>query len=323
MEVTSLCIRLLMTMLLLLVAQVDYNYSQKADAYFPQVVPNRQQHFEYESIVVSCEGLEGLTGWRVMRKIQGVIKICSSTWSTSTEPCKINNAFPASDSGEYWCEMGVKKSNTVNITVNAGSVILDSPVLTVMEGEAVTLSCRQKQTSTNLTTQFFKDGHFMEKSSTGIMTIHNVSKSFKGLYKCRISGVGDSPESWLAVRAGSVILESPVLPVMDGDALTLSCRTKMTSSNLRADFYKDGHLISSSSTGEMTLHSVSKSDDGLYMCSISGVGESPQSWLTIRAVPPETCPSSDDAFLILRTVLPLVMMAPLLLLLGLLHCGRL
>ncbi|XP_039677809.1 uncharacterized protein LOC120572546 [Perca fluviatilis] len=199
MEVTSLCIRLLMTMLLLLVAQVNFNYSQKADSSFPQVVPNRQQHFEYESIDVSCEGLEGLTGWRVMRKIKRVIKTCSSTWSTSTGPCTINNAFPASDSGEYWCEMSVKKSNTVNITVTAGSVIMGSPVLPVMEGEAVTLSCRQKQTSTNLTTQFFKDGHLMEKSSTGIMTIHNVSKSDEGLYKCRISGARESPESWLAL----------------------------------------------------------------------------------------------------------------------------
>ncbi|XP_028420682.1 low affinity immunoglobulin gamma Fc region receptor II-a-like [Perca flavescens] len=202
-----------MTMLLLLVAQVDFNYSQKADASFPRVVPNKQQHFEYESIVVSCERLEGLTGWRVMRKIKGVIKTCSSTWSTSTGPCTINNAFPAIDSGEYWCEMGVKTSNTVNITVTAGSVILESPVLPVMEGEAVTLSCRQKQTFTNLTTQFFKDGHLMVKSSTGIMTI-NVSKSFEGLYKCRIPGVGESPESWLAVRADSTPQPSPQLSLL-------------------------------------------------------------------------------------------------------------
>ncbi|XP_034757145.1 low affinity immunoglobulin gamma Fc region receptor II-a-like [Etheostoma cragini] len=200
MEITCLCIRLLMTMLFLLLAQVDFN-SQKADASFPQVVPNRQQHFEYESIVVSCEGLEALTGWRVMRKVKGVIKTCSSIWSTSTGRCKINDALAVMDSGEYWCEMGVKKSNPVNITVTAGSVILESPVLLVMEGEAVTLSCRQKQTSANLTTKFFKDGHFMEKSVTGFMTIHSVSKSFEGLYKCRISGVGDSLESWLAVRA--------------------------------------------------------------------------------------------------------------------------
>ncbi|XP_037613808.1 low affinity immunoglobulin gamma Fc region receptor II-b-like isoform X3 [Sebastes umbrosus] len=199
MEVTALCIRLLMNVLMLLVAQVAFSYSQKAA--FPQVVPNRQQHFQYETIVVSCEGLEGRTGWRVMREIKGVVKTCAATWSTSTGPCEINDALTAVDSGEYWCEIGgLQTSNTVNITVTAGSVVLESPVLPVMEGDVVTLSCRDKQASPNLTADFYKDGHFMESSSTGEMTIHSVSRSNEGLYKCDISGAGESPESWLTVR---------------------------------------------------------------------------------------------------------------------------
>ncbi|XP_076581683.1 high affinity immunoglobulin gamma Fc receptor I-like [Chaetodon auriga] len=170
---------------------------------FPQVVPNRQQHFEYESVVVSCEGLDGLTGWRVMKKIGGVIKTCAPSWSTSTGPCQIKHAIPEVDSGEYWCELGGgRKTNSVNITATGVSVILDSPVLPVMEGDAVTLRCRQKQTSSsNLTAEFFKDGHFMESSSAAEMTIHSVSTSNEGLYKCSISGAGGSPESWLLVRA--------------------------------------------------------------------------------------------------------------------------
>ena len=35
---------------------------------------------------------------------------------------------------------------------------------------------------------------------TARMTIYNVSKSDEGLYKCSMSGLGESPESWLAVR---------------------------------------------------------------------------------------------------------------------------
>ncbi len=88
----------------------------------------------------------------------------------------------------------------LNTCCSAGSVILESPVHAVMEGDTVTLRCREKQTSSNLTADFFKDGHIMESSSTENMTIHNVSKSDEGLYKCRISGVGESPESWLTVR---------------------------------------------------------------------------------------------------------------------------
>ncbi len=79
---------------------------------------------------------------------------------------------------------------------------------------------------------------------------------------------------------GHVILDSPVLPVMEGDDVTLSCREKTSSSDLTADFYKDGLLMGSSSTGNMTIHSVSKSDEGFYKCSISGA-ESPDSRLTV------------------------------------------
>ncbi|XP_054457824.1 low affinity immunoglobulin gamma Fc region receptor II-c-like isoform X2 [Anoplopoma fimbria] len=198
MEVTALCIRLMRTGMLLLVAQAAFSYSQKADAAFPQVVPNRQQHFEYDPLVISCEGLEG---WKLIRRIKGVVKSCSTSWSTSG-PCEIKSTISAVDSGEYWCEMGVKTSYTVNITVTGGPVILESPVLPVMEGEAATLSCRDKQESPNLTAEFFKDGHLMERSSTVNMTIHRVTKSYEGVYKCRISNGGESPESWLTVRAG-------------------------------------------------------------------------------------------------------------------------
>eukprot|EP00064_Thunnus_orientalis_P020778 superscaffoldBa00005910_g20926 len=82
---------------------------------------------------------------------------------------------------------------------------------------------------------------------------------------------------------GSVILESPALPVMERDDATLHCRNK-TTSNFIADFFKDGNLIRSSSAGNMTIHSVSKSNEGLYKFNISGAGESPESWLTVRGV---------------------------------------
>ncbi|XP_049424083.1 high affinity immunoglobulin gamma Fc receptor I-like [Epinephelus fuscoguttatus] len=203
MEVTALCVTLMMTVLLLLVAHVDLSDSQH-DA-FLQVDPNRQQHFAYDSFTVSCEGLEGLTGWRVIRKIKGVVNTCSPSWSTSTGPCVIRNAYPALDSGEYWCEIGGgKKSNSVNITVADGSVILDSPARPVMLDDAVTLHCREKRTSSNLTADFYKDGHFMDSSSAGNLTIQGVSTSNEGLYRCSIPGVGQSPESWLTVREHTI-----------------------------------------------------------------------------------------------------------------------
>ncbi|XP_068456881.1 low affinity immunoglobulin gamma Fc region receptor III-A-like [Clinocottus analis] len=170
------------------------------DAAFPQVVPDRQQLFRTDSLSVSCEGLEGLTGWRVMRRIRGEAKTCAVDWSSSTGPCDIKDIYPAFDSGEYWCEIGAKKSNTVNITVTEGPVVLESPVHPVVEGEAVTLRCRDEQPSSDLTADFFKDGRLMERSSSLNLSFLSVSKFNEGLYKCSISGVGESPESWLTVR---------------------------------------------------------------------------------------------------------------------------
>ncbi|XP_005462870.1 uncharacterized protein LOC102077382 isoform X2 [Oreochromis niloticus] len=81
--------------------------------------------------------------------------------------------------------------------------------------------------------------------------------------------------------AGSVILEIPAVPVMEGEAVTLRCRNKTSSSNTAADFYKNGVHNSSSSSRSMTIHKVLKSDEGLYKCKISGGGESPESWLSV------------------------------------------
>uniref|UniRef100_A0AAX7SU57 Ig-like domain-containing protein n=1 Tax=Astatotilapia calliptera TaxID=8154 RepID=A0AAX7SU57_ASTCA len=96
----------------------------------------------------------------------------------------------------------------------------------------------------------------------------------------------------LTVTGGSVILQSPVLPVMEGDDVTLLCKTKTTPSNLPAAFFKDGVFIGDETTGHMTIQHVSRSDEGLYKCDISGHGESPSSWITVTdkhtTTPPPT-----------------------------------
>ncbi|XP_074479623.1 low affinity immunoglobulin gamma Fc region receptor II-a-like isoform X2 [Sebastes fasciatus] len=175
------------------------------------VSPKRSQFFKYDRFSVSCEEEEQReeeeAGWRVMKRTEdGEVRPCPSS-------CFITAAFPATDSGEYWCETGPgATSNTVNITVTAGSVILESPVLPVMEGDNVTLSCRTKTASFNLPAGFYKDGLLIRISSTGNMTIHSVSKADEGLYKCEVSGAGGSPDSWLTVRAPPTGRDPPPPP---------------------------------------------------------------------------------------------------------------
>ncbi|XP_027143420.1 Fc receptor-like protein 5 isoform X3 [Larimichthys crocea] len=183
MEVTALCIRLLMNVLFLLC-------DQKVDSVSLRVEPNKLQFFQYDPVTLSCEGW---SGWKVAHKVKK-----DSQCKTTT--CIIKNVY-LEDGGEYWCEdENGERSNSINITVTDGSVILESPALPVTEGDVVTLRCRNSKASSNLLTDFYKDGVLNRNSSTGEINIHSVSKSDEGLYKCKTSDGGESAESRLTVR---------------------------------------------------------------------------------------------------------------------------
>uniref|UniRef100_A0A7N8WR02 Ig-like domain-containing protein n=1 Tax=Mastacembelus armatus TaxID=205130 RepID=A0A7N8WR02_9TELE len=296
---------------------------------------------------------------------------CGADWGTSAgSSCNISYIVP-SDSGVYWCESREgATSQSINITVS-GAVILQSPVLPVMEGENITLICRT-QTSSDLPADFYKQGSLIIDRPTGHVTILHVSKADEGVYRCNIRGHGESPPSWISVTGqrsqtphsgqvpadistkfrpkeafsvshflnvstvklvncgpdwgtsagssctisltvpldsgvywcesregatsqsinitvsgGAVILQSPVLPVMEGENITLICRTQ-TSSDLPADFYKHGSLVIDRPTGHVTILHVSKADEGVYRCNIRGHGESPPSWISVTGTPTTT-----------------------------------
>nr|XP_020514895.1 Fc receptor-like protein 5 [Labrus bergylta] len=190
MEVSSLRLLLLLSFLDSGAARVSLMMS-----------PDKSQFFKYECFTVSCEQEEGehRTTWRVMKRTKdGEVSPCLSS-------CSISAAFPATDSGEYWCENEqAATSNSVNITVTAGSVILESPGLPVTENDNVTLRCTCKEIQTScsvLKTEFYKDGLLIHGSNTGHLTLYRVSASDEGLYKCKTLGSDESPESRLTVRA--------------------------------------------------------------------------------------------------------------------------
>ncbi|XP_010768214.1 low affinity immunoglobulin gamma Fc region receptor III-like, partial [Notothenia coriiceps] len=196
MEVTALCSRLLTCVIILLGAHIQKSSTKNNDTAL-HIVTERLQLFEYEPFSFLCKGLGSARGFRNNNEL---IQSCYNN-SSSTLNCTIPEAY-APDSGVYWCEDEKgRKSNSVDITVTAGSVILESPVLPVLEGKSVTLSCRNKTTTSSiLSADFYKDGRLIRSSSTGNITFKNVSKSDEGLYKCSISDGGESPESRFAVR---------------------------------------------------------------------------------------------------------------------------
>ncbi|XP_028259672.1 Fc receptor-like A [Parambassis ranga] len=161
---------------------------------------NSSQMFEGDSMSLRCEEDDSSGGWTVRRKTRIQQSQCGHGWGISAgSSCKIGFVFPW-DSGVYWCESREgQTSNSINLTVSGGPVILQSPVLPVMEGDNVSLSCRTKTAASNLPAAFYKDGSLLSAQPTGHMTIQHVSSSDEGLYKCDIRGRGESPPSWISV----------------------------------------------------------------------------------------------------------------------------
>uniref|UniRef100_A0A669CY71 Ig-like domain-containing protein n=1 Tax=Oreochromis niloticus TaxID=8128 RepID=A0A669CY71_ORENI len=165
------------------------------------VSPSSSQFFEGDFVSLSCEEDDSSAGWTLRRNTSTRQRTqCGDGWGKpANNYCNISY-FVLLDSGVYWCESREGPiSNMVNLTVTGGSVILQSPVLPVMEGDDVTLLCKTKTTPSNLPAAFYKDGSLIRKQPTGHMTIQHVSRSDEGLYKCDISGHGESPSSWITV----------------------------------------------------------------------------------------------------------------------------
>ncbi|XP_026154593.1 sialoadhesin-like [Mastacembelus armatus] len=176
------------------------------------VLPNRSQFFQYESVHLSCGNHGNSSKWTLKRSTSlNNSEDSDQIWTgTNGSNWYIQNIYWF-DSGTYWCESaaGGRCSNTINISVTEGSVILESPVVPVTEGEAVTLRCRNwTASSSSLNTDFYKDGRLIRSNTTATLTIHSVLKSDEGLYKCKISGAGESVESRLSVRESPPELRS-------------------------------------------------------------------------------------------------------------------
>ncbi|XP_026008501.1 Fc receptor-like protein 5, partial [Astatotilapia calliptera] len=165
------------------------------------VSPSSSQMFKDDFVSLSCEEDDSSAGWTLRRNTSKQQRTqCGDGFGESAGSSCIISYIDPLESLVYWCESREGPiSNMVNLTVTGGSVILQSPVLPVMEGDDVTLLCKTKTTPSNLTAIFFKDGVFTGKDSTGHMTIQHVSRSDEGLYKCDISGHGESPSSWITV----------------------------------------------------------------------------------------------------------------------------
>uniref|UniRef100_A0A3Q2DZR5 Ig-like domain-containing protein n=1 Tax=Cyprinodon variegatus TaxID=28743 RepID=A0A3Q2DZR5_CYPVA len=132
------------------------------------VSPSRSQFFPRDSVSLSCEENSSSAGWTVWRNTtRGTRTQCEDGWwRKEGSTCK-TSSIREHDSGVYWCWSREGAAS--------GSVILQSPVLPVMEGDDVTLSCLTKTTPSNLPAAFYKDGSLIRTEPKGHMTLqHNL-----------------------------------------------------------------------------------------------------------------------------------------------------
>ncbi|XP_064819552.1 Fc receptor-like protein 5 [Oncorhynchus masou masou] len=199
-------------------------------------------------------------------------------------------AVSRSDEGLYKCSNSEGESPERRMTLT----VLSPPVsLSVrpnrsqfFEYESLIVSCEVQGSSAGWTLKRYTSTGKLSACGTdwgkqqGFSCIVSLIPSDSGVYWCEAGSGEHSTAVNITVHAGAVILESPALPVTEGDSVTMRCRYQGTPSDLTADFYKDGSLIRTETTGEMTIPAVSRSDEGLYKCSNSK-GESPERWMTL------------------------------------------
>ncbi|XP_043952830.1 low affinity immunoglobulin gamma Fc region receptor II-like isoform X2 [Gambusia affinis] len=167
------------------------------------VSPDREQHFNTESVTLNCGG--NSAEWRVKVFTESgyllSINNCSPSGSMTRSSCTINSHWY--HKAVYWCESGSGEfSNAVNISINDEGLLLVSPVHPVTEGASVTLSCITRGENKLSNVIFYHNDKLIQNDSRGELNISAVSQSDEGFYKCEHSG-NVSPQSWMTVKAAS------------------------------------------------------------------------------------------------------------------------
>uniref|UniRef100_A0A8C5DDY1 Ig-like domain-containing protein n=1 Tax=Gouania willdenowi TaxID=441366 RepID=A0A8C5DDY1_GOUWI len=165
------------------------------------VRPSSSQFFSGDSVTLSCDLHPSNITWRSRdgREVQ-----CGQWWGEPGNSSCYIEFLTLLETGMFWCEnRDGETSERINITITDSSVLLQSPVLPVMEGQDASLSCRSKNASSNHTASFYRGSALIGTSPSGHMTLPGVSRSDEDFYSCSISGA-QSESSWISITASTL-----------------------------------------------------------------------------------------------------------------------
>ncbi|XP_063324363.1 low affinity immunoglobulin gamma Fc region receptor II-like [Pelmatolapia mariae] len=161
--------------------------------------------------------------------------------------------------------------------------------------DTITLSCEGTDSSGNWTLKRNTSIQTAESCISGwgvsnqtSCTIVDTYASDTGIYWCE-SDRGECSETInITVTCNALYYLIPARPVTEDETVTLFCYYKYdeesrATSNFSANFYKDGHLISTQPAGNLTFSAVSLSDEGFYKCEHPTKGHSAQSWMAVKS----------------------------------------
>ncbi|XP_056299243.1 uncharacterized protein LOC130212126 [Pseudoliparis swirei] len=202
----------------------------------------------------------------------------------------------------------------------SGTLVLHPDRSQFFTYDSLTLSCGggwtlRRNTSSHTSQTCGSDwGVSSREEARSSCAIEDAYPADGGVYWCRSDLGENGPGVNINVTEGDVILESPGLPVTEGDEVTLLCSSRGDEGggdepDPPAKFYKDGVLLGAPSAGSVTFRKVSESDRGFYACETSR-GRSPRSWLAVTAAgaePPAPVSAPRLACAALLVVLCIVM----------------
>ncbi|XP_041096876.1 Fc receptor-like protein 5 [Polyodon spathula] len=194
------------------------------------------------------------------------------------------------DEGSYWCRatwgrqwnLCSARSLEVKLSVTGPA---PRPVLTlqagwpeIFVGESVTLRCVIARQAGGWRYTWYRDGiavreMYSDQLDGAEYTIRDASRYHSGDYTCQgersFSPVHQSVRSEpvkILVSTGLVILQAPLMPLTQGEGVTLRCRVRGNPSLSQVLFYKDDKVIGSQASPVLTMARLTEEDEGSYWC---------------------------------------------------------